>query len=129
MNKIDEARIAMLMKTLDITREEALELEGYDDDVNKGKKTEYDLTPEQEKNVREMNRKVEHSKGSKTKRERKPNELKEAIVKELAEFLAEDALGQVYEDVEIPNPNRVITFKVGDKRFEINLIEKRAPKQ
>ena len=41
--KIDEKRIAMLMKTLDITREEALELEGYDADVTADKKTQYDL--------------------------------------------------------------------------------------
>ena len=46
--KIDEKRIAYLMKTLDITREEALELEGYDADVTAGKKTEYDLTAEQQ---------------------------------------------------------------------------------
>ena len=32
---VDEKRIALLMKNLNITREEALELEGYDDDVNK----------------------------------------------------------------------------------------------
>ena len=46
---VDEARIAFLMKKLGITREEALDLEGYDDDVNKNRKTQYDLTEEQRK--------------------------------------------------------------------------------
>lgn len=124
--KIDEKRIAMLMKTLDISREEALELEGYDADVTAGKKTEYDLSAEQQKVVSEMTR--ADSEVGKRKNNRKPNELKEGIVREIAEFLAEDALGQVYESVEIANPNRTIVFKVGDKRFELNLIEKRAPK-
>ena len=124
--KIDEKRIAMLMKTLDISREEALELEGYDADVTAGKKTEFDLSAEQQKVVSEMTR--ADTEVGKRKNNRKPNELKEGIVREIAEFLAEDALGQVYESVEIANPNRTIVFKVGDKRFELNLIEKRAPK-
>ena len=126
---MNEKRIEMLMKTLNISREEAIELEEYDDDVNKGKKTQYDLTPEQEKNVREMNRRVEHRKYGTGKHERKPNELKEAIVAELAEFLAEDAQGQAYEDVEITNANRMIHFKVGEKEFDLQLIEKRAKKK
>lgn len=124
--KIDEKRIAMLMKTLDLTREEAIELEGYDADVTAGRKTEYDLTAEQQAVVSEMTRSdVEVGKRKGT---RKPNELKEAIVREIAEFLTEDALGQAYEDVIISNANRTITFAVGEKRFELNLIEKRPPK-
>lgn len=124
--KIDEKRIAMLMKTLDITREEALELEGYDADVKAGKKTQYDLTPEQQAVVSEMTR--ADTEVGKRKSTRKPNELKEAIVREIAEFLSEDALGQMYEAVQIANANRTITFSVGDKQFELNLIEKRKPK-
>ncbi len=124
--KIDEKRIAYLMKTLDITREEALELEGYDADVTAGKKTEYDLTAEQQAVVSEMTR--ADAEVGKRKGTRKPNELKEAIVREIAEFLSEDALGQMYEAVVVANANRTITFSVGDKRFELNLIEKRPPK-
>ena len=76
-----------------------------------------------------MMRKVDHAKqDGKVKRERKPNELKEAIVAEIAEFLREDAQGQMYEDVEISNKNRQIAFAVGDKHFELTLVEKRAPK-
>ena len=124
-----EDRITFLMKKLGITREEALELEGYDDDVNKGKKTEYDLSEEQEKVVHDMMRKKEHAKMGKVKRERKPNETKEAIIAEIADFLAEDAQNQAYESVIVANKNRTITFSIGEKRFELNLIEKRPPKQ
>lgn len=121
-----EDRITFLMKKLGITREEALELEGYDDDVNKGKKTEYDLSEEQEKVVHDMMRKKEHAKMGKVKRERKPNETKEAIIVEIANFLAQN---QAYENVFVANKNRTITFSIGEKRFELNLIEKRPPKQ
>jgi hypothetical protein len=121
-----EDRITFLMKKLGITREEALELEGYDDDVNKGKKTEYDLSEEQEKVVHDMMRKKEHAKMGKVKRERKPNETKEAIIVEIADFLAKN---DAYESVFVANKNRTITFSIGEKRFELNLIEKRPPKQ
>lgn len=125
---VDEKRIAMLMKKLDITREEALELEGYDADVNKGKKTQYDLTPEQEKVAKKMTHVTEYAKSASIKRERKPNELKEAIVAELANYLAEEAQGQVYEDVTVTNKSRMIAFSVNGKRFELALVEKREPK-
>lgn len=125
---VDEKRIAMLMKKLDITREEALELEGYDADVNKGKKTQYDLTPEQEKVAKKMTHVTEYAKSASVKRERKPNELKEAIVAELANYLAEEAQGQMYEDVTITNKSRMIAFSVNGKRFELALVEKREPK-
>lgn len=125
---VDEKRIAMLMKKLDITREEALELEGYDADVNKGKKTQYDLTPEQEKVAKKMTHVTEYAKSASVKRERKPNELKEAIVAELANYLAEEAQGQMYEDVTVTNKSRMIAFSVNGKRFELALVEKREPK-
>lgn len=126
---VDEKRIAMLMKKLDITREEALELEGYDAEVNKGHKTEYDLTPEQEKIAKKMTHVTEYAKNGNVRRERKPNELKEAIVAELANFLTEDAQNQVYENVNITNKSRMIAFSVNGKQFELTLIEKREPKE
>lgn len=125
---IDEKRISFLMKQLGVSREEALELEGYDAEVQKGNATEYDLTEEQQAVVKQMMRKVEHTKKGEVKRERKPNETKEAIIAELAEFLREDAQGQVYENVEIANVNRMIAFQIGEKRFELTLVEKRPPK-
>ena len=76
-----------------------------------------------------MMRKTDHAKIGNVKRERKPNELKEAIIKELAEFLREDAQGQVYESVDITNVSRQIAFAIGDKRFELTLVEKRPPKK
>ena len=132
---VDEARIAFLMKKLGISREEALDLEGYDEDVNKNRKTQYDLTEEQRKNVMEMNRKREHRKSGPRKVERKPNEVKEALVVALADFLeneCEFVLADMLtycDAVEITNKNRMIHFKVGEKEFDLQLIEKRAPKK
>lgn len=126
---LNEKNIADYMKRNKCSREEAIELINYDNAVEGGEETEYDLTAEQEANVKEMTRKVEHAKqGKGVKRERKPNELKEAIITELAEFLREDAQGQAYEEVEITNVSRMIAFSVNDKHFELTLVEKRPPK-
>lgn len=132
---VDEARIAFLMKKLGITREEAIDLEGYDEDVNKNRKTQYDLTEEQRKVVMEMNRKRDHKKSGPRKVERKPNELKEALVVALADFLENECEFTLNEEitycdaVEITNKNRMIHFKVGEKEFDLQLIEKRPPKK
>lgn len=126
---LNEKTIADYMKRNKCNREEAIDLIKYDIAVESDEDTEYDLTEEQTANVKSMMRKVDHAKTEgKVKRERKPNELKEAIVAEIAEFLREDAQGQMYEDVEITNKSRMIAFTVGEKHFELTLIEKRPPK-
>lgn len=126
---LNERTIADYMKRNKCDREEAIDLIKYDIAIESGEDTEYDLSEEQEQVVKSMMRKVDHTKqDGKVKRERKPNELKEAIIAELAEFLREDAQGQVYEDVEVTNISRMIAFAVGEKHFELTLIEKRPPK-
>jgi hypothetical protein len=125
---LNERTIADYMKRNKCDRDEAIDLIKYDIAVESDEETEYDLSPEQQENVKKMMRKTDHAKIGNVKRERKPNELKEAIIKELAEFLREDAQGQVYESVDITNVSRQIAFAVGDKRFELTLVEKRPPK-
>jgi hypothetical protein len=125
---LNERTIADYMKRNKCDRDEAIDLIKYDIAVESDEETEYDLSAEQQENVKKMMRKTDHAKIGNVKRERKPNELKEAIIKELAEFLREDAQGQVYESVDITNVSRQIAFAVGDKRFELTLVEKRPPK-
>lgn len=126
---LNERTIADYMKRNKCDRDEAIDLIKYDIAVESDEETEYDLSAEQQENVKKMMRKTDHAKiGKGVKRERKPNELKEAIVAEIAEFLREDAQGQVYESVDITNVSRQIAFAVGDKRFELTLVEKRPPK-
>lgn len=125
---LNEKNIADYMKRNKCDRDEAIELINYDNAIEGGEDTEFDLTPEQQKVVQDMARRVEHTAKGKVKRERKPNELKEAIIAELAEFLREDAQGQAYEEVDVTNASRMIAFSVNDKHFELTLVEKRPPK-
>ena len=124
-----DSEIMNIMNKLHISREEALEVLAYDDDVATNKATQYDLSPEQKAVVQKLMRQTDHKKIGEIKRKRKPNEIKESIIAELADFLKEDAQDQAYEDVVITNPNRMIHFKVNDKEFDLQLIEKRPPKE
>ena len=131
---MNERTIAEYMKVNKCSREEAIDLIKYDCDVEDGKETEYDLTEEQKKVVQDMNRKIDHKKHGTVKRERKPNELKEALVAALADYLENacefELNGETAYcgDVEITNKNRMIHFTSGDKEFDLQLIEKRAKK-
>ena len=131
---MNERTINDYMKRNKCSREDAIELIKYDCDVEDGKDTEYDLTPEQEQVVQDLRRKVEHKKPNTVKRERKPNELKEALVLALADFLENecefDLNGETTYcgEVEITNKNRMIHFSCKDKEFDLQLIEKRIKK-
>ena len=128
---MNERTIEDYMKRNKVSREEAIDLIKYDIAVESDESTEFDLTAEQQANVSAMMRKVDHKRkedGAK-KATRKPNELKEGIVAEIAEFLREDAQNHLYEAVEITNANRMIAFAVDGKRFELTLIEKRPPQK
>ena len=133
---MNEKTILDYMKRNKCSREEAIDLIKYDCDVEDDVDTEYDLTDEQKKVVQEMNRKIDHKKPTtKVKRERKPNELKEALVAALADFLENVCEFDMADggltycgDVEITNKNRMIHFTCKDKEFDLQLIEKRAKK-
>ena len=132
---LNEKTIAQYMKVNKCDREEAIDLIKYDIAVEEGEETEYDLTKEQAEVVKTMMRKTEHAKqDGKVKRERKPNELKEALVATLADYLENecefDLNGEITYcgAVEITNKSRMIAFEANGKRFELTLIEKRPPK-
>lgn len=131
---LNEKTIADYMKRNKCNREEAIDLIKYDIAIESGEDTEFDLTPEQRKVVQDMARKVEHTAKGKVKRERKPNELKEALVATLADYLKNecefDLNGEITYcgEVEVTNKSRMIAFEANGKRFELTLIEKRPPK-
>ena len=78
----EKAKLENLMKTLDISEAEAREVMAYDEAVEHGKPTEYDLTPDQKKVAKKMTN-CDHKKQTGTnykfqKRERKKNGAKAA---------------------------------------------------
>ena len=125
-----ETQKEKIMRILQVDSKQADEILAYDKAVERGEKTPYDLTAEQEKEVRkyrQADRKPTLYKWDTKKRERKPNATKEGIVAEIATFLTENS-GFDTKNVQITNKNREITFNVGDDTFTWTLVQKRKPK-
>lgn len=123
-----ESQREKLMRTLKISAQEADELIAYDNAVDHGLKTEYDLTAEQEKETRKY-RQADRKPfvPNLTKRERKPNATKGGLIAELFTFLSENS-GFAVENAEITNKERQIAFQIGEDKFELTLVQKRKPK-
>ena len=62
------------------------------------------------------------------KRERKPNEQKGALIQALYQFFTENCELSV-ENVEIVNKEKLITFKLGEEIYKLDLIQQRKPKK
>lgn len=120
-----------LMKKLGCTEEEALDIIQFDKEVNRGADP-YPLTAEQKKVERKMLRTGTRKAPTVYKfdegRQKKANPQKEAIISELAKLLSNSEDNE-YREVEIANKTRMITFKVGEKSYDLTLVEKRAPKK
>lgn len=124
-----ETQKEKLMRVLQVSATEAEDIIAYDKAVDRGEKTKYDLTAEQEKETRkyrQADRKppVYNWQG---KRERKPNATKGGLIAELFKFLTENSEFAV-ENAEITNKERQIAFQIGEDRFELTLVQKRRPK-
>ena len=129
---MDENRISELMKTLDLTRDEAIELIRDDEQVDKMdmKQVDDDLTEEQKKAIKKAKGGVRavNAYGKKVTRERKENPTKASLIAEIADFLQKNSENAI-ENCEITNKERQIAFKIGENSFELTLVQKRKPKK
>ena len=129
---MDENRISELMKTLDLTRDEAIELIKDDEQVDKMgmKQVDDDLTEEQKKAIKKAKGGVRavNAYGKKVTRERKENPTKASLIAEIADFLQKNSENAI-ENCEITNKERQIAFKIGENSFELTLVQKRKPKK
>lgn len=131
MSKENDA-IKRIMDGLGCSEAEAREIYEYDRAIDKGEKNlDYDLTVEQQKVAQSMTRtgtrKMKETGLNLKPRERKPNELKGAIIAAFATFLSETGEFSA-ENVQITNKERVIAFECGGEKFELTLTQKRKPK-
>lgn len=123
----ERTKLNNLMKTLDISEAEAREVMTYDEAVEHGKSTEYDLTPDQKKVAKKMTN-CDHKKQVRTnykfqKRERKKNGAKADLIALIAEVL-----GSKVAELKVTNEERQITFDYEGNSYEVNLIQKRKKK-
>jgi len=124
-----EAQIARIMKELDLTRDEALEMLAEDEEIEKGADL-HPLTAEQEEVVKKM-RKADRAPtvyNWQKKRERKPNELKREIIDDLFGFLCSNWT-EIAQNGDISNIERQIDFSLDGRSFSLTLTEHRKPKE
>lgn len=124
-------KVKKIMRLLDCTEEEALDVIRTDEIIDKGGRTEYDLPIAEEKAALKMGRIDERkakSADNKRGKVRAENPTKSGIIAEIAEFLTEKSQFAC-ENVEITNKERQIAFKIGENAYEITLVQKRKLKK
>ena len=122
-----EKQVEKLMRLLDISEEEALQVIADDKAIDKGEKL-FEQTKQ-----KAVSKKMSATGTRKaptvynfdtTKKERKKDTTKEEFIANLAQYLE-----NCVENVEILNPSKLISFKIGEDTFELDLKRKRAPKK
>lgn len=125
-----EEKILKMMKSLDCTRDEAIELLEYDEDVEKNRSTEYDLTEEQKKVAKKYTKadrkKTVNAYGKTVTRERKPDEDKQIIIDLL--YTALKVADDDFSNLEIANKEKLITFTYNGNDYKLDLVKHRKKK-
>ena len=81
-----------------------------------------------------MTRKTSHKKSTQGVRKRKPDDIKEALMLALADFLKNECELEIKDriltcdEVEITNKSRLLHFIVGERDFDLQLIANRKQK-
>ena len=120
---MDEQKIIEMMKLLDLTREEAIDLINEDKEIDRMtvKEAENDLTAEQKKAIKKIKGNAKSVKavnayGKTVTRERKADETKRILINTL-----EESLKEIADNIEITNIERQIDFVVKGRKFRIVL--------
>lgn len=126
--KPTEEWLTRTMDALSISRDEALAVWMDDHDIDAGRVKPFDLDPARQKAVRELTTAPRIPSENKVKRERKPDTEKRLVITELWHFFVTNAqIGA--ENAETVNPEREISFKIGENRYSVTLIRHRSPKK
>ena len=124
-------KVKEIVRLLDCTEEEALDVVRTDEIIDKGGRTEYDLPIAEEKAALKIGRIEERkakSPDNKRGKVRAENPTKSGIIAEIAEFLTEKSQFTC-ENVKITNKERQIGFRIGENDYEFTLVQKRKSKK
>ena len=121
-------KVAEIMRLLDCTEEEALDVVETDEIIDKGGRTKYDLSVEEEKQALKMSavndRKAKDQTNNMRGKVRAENPTKSDLIK----FLFESLTNYECQNLVILNKERQIAFSVGENDFELTLVQKRKKK-
>lgn len=124
---IPDADIERSMKSLELTKEEAIQMwledEGY---LENEEQEELERKAKENRITATIHQATTKDPRKKTQKERvrKENPTKEMVIREIAALLPKFA-----EDVEVLNIGKLISFRIGEEKYEIDLKQKRKPKE
>ena len=124
---IPDADIERSMKSLELTKEEAIQMwledEGY---LENEEQEELERKAKENRITATIHKATSKDPRKKTQKERvrKENPTKEMVIREIAGLLPKFA-----EDIEILNVGKLISFRIGEEKYEIDLKQKRKPKE
>ena len=123
--KIPQKEIDNLMKTLELTEQEAIQTWLDDNDYTTNEVVE-ELTKKAKDNKTTLiNKARENAENKKTIREHKENPTKALIIAEIFNKLAEiEGISQL----KIENKEKLITFNLNGNEYKLDLVQKRAKK-
>lgn len=128
MTPKEQAKVKEIMRLLDCTEEEAIDVIKTDKIIDQGGRSPYDLPIEKEKEAKKIiavkDRRAKDQETNQRGKTRAENVTKSTIIAELADFLTENGK----ENVNITNKERQIAFSIGETNFELTLVQKRAKK-
>lgn len=111
-----EEQIQKLMKSLNISREEAIQLIHDDKEIDRGEKM-FELSPELEKGAKKARQADRKKNTTPVKRERKPKPEKEEICSAMMDGLRELGVAQF----EVSNPEREFVFFKDGVKYKVVL--------
>lgn len=123
-----EKRVEELVDLLGCSIFEAEKIIEDDKKIDKNQEVDFGLSKEEEKKALKYANVKEHKKPTVykfEKREKKADTTKEGVIQAVFDFLVKNG----YENVEITNKSKLISFKIADDSYEFNLIRKRKPKE
>ena len=124
--KIPQKEIDNLMKTLELTEQEAIQTWLDDNDYTTNEVVE-ELTKKAKNNKTTLINKARvNVENKKTTREHKENPTKALIIAEIFNKLAEiEGISQL----KVENKEKLVTFSLNGNEYKLDLIQKRAKKQ
>lgn len=136
----DQLWLNKTMQKLDCTLDEALDIWAEDNAIDRGEKTDFDLTPEQQKNVKQYIKAKKPpcysmENAAKKRAPRKPNDEKRDIINKISSSMYsfhqydEGTPAESVENIKIVNAEREITFTIGENEYSLTLTCHRKPKK
>ena len=120
--RIPDAEIQKSMKLLNLSQDEAIQMWLEDEGYLENEVVE-ELTAKAKEN--KINHEAKADKPRKSvKRERKPDEEKENLIKILADCLESHGF-----EAKITNKSKIVEFNIGENHYKLDLIKQRPPKK